>query len=145
MDMEGDEYLSHLHYTYCTMNYILKFKVTETLFTVSFYVINVKLYWVLVSYILRWTPPPPPLPHSTARSGDWKLVPPLGNKKHFVGPCWCCVFYPSGMLKSSSKLVPTPQFWILIRRTVLKGQCHEICCFWFFFMNQFPPSPRVFH
>jgi hypothetical protein len=23
------------------------------------------------------------------------------------------------MLKSSSKLVPTPQFWILIRRTVL--------------------------
>ena len=27
----------------------------------------------------------------------------------------------------------------------LKGQCHEIFCFWFFFMNQFPPSPRVFH
>ncbi len=21
-----------------------------------------------------------------------------------------------------------------------KGQCHEIFCFWFFFMNQFPPS-----
>ncbi len=27
----------------------------------------------------------------------------------------------------------------------LKGQCHEIFCFWFFFMNQFPPSPRVSH
>jgi hypothetical protein len=27
----------------------------------------------------------------------------------------------------------------------LKGQCHEIFCFWFFFMNQFPPSSRVFH
>ncbi len=27
----------------------------------------------------------------------------------------------------------------------LKKQCHEIFCFWFFFMNQFPPSPRVFH
>ncbi len=30
------------------------------------------------------------------------------------------------------------------RQTGLKGQCHEIFCFWFFFMNQFPPSPRVF-
>jgi hypothetical protein len=27
----------------------------------------------------------------------------------------------------------------------LKGQCHEMFCFWLFFMNQFPPSPRVFH
>jgi hypothetical protein len=27
----------------------------------------------------------------------------------------------------------------------LKGQCHEIFCFWFLFMNQFPPSSRVFH
>ncbi len=27
----------------------------------------------------------------------------------------------------------------------LKGQCHEIFCFWFFFINQFPPSPRVSH
>jgi hypothetical protein len=27
----------------------------------------------------------------------------------------------------------------------LKGQCHEIFFFWFFFINQFPPSPRVFH
>ncbi len=26
----------------------------------------------------------------------------------------------------------------------LKGQCHEIFCFWFFFMNQFPPSPWVY-
>jgi len=25
----------------------------------------------------------------------------------------------------------------------LKGQCHEIFCSWFFFVNQFPPSPRV--
>ncbi len=24
----------------------------------------------------------------------------------------------------------------------LKGQCHEIFCFWFFFMNQFPPAPE---
>ncbi len=23
----------------------------------------------------------------------------------------------------------------------LKGQCQEIFCFWFFFMNQFPPKP----
>jgi hypothetical protein len=27
----------------------------------------------------------------------------------------------------------------------LKGQCHEIFFFWFFFMNQFHPCPRVFH
>jgi hypothetical protein len=27
----------------------------------------------------------------------------------------------------------------------LKGQCHEFFCFWFFFINQFPPSPRVSH
>jgi hypothetical protein len=27
--------------------------------------------------------------------------------------------------------------------SLLKGQCHEIFCYWFFFMNQFPPSPRV--
>jgi hypothetical protein len=27
----------------------------------------------------------------------------------------------------------------------LKGQSHEIFCLWFFFMNQFPPSPSVFH
>ncbi len=24
----------------------------------------------------------------------------------------------------------------------LKGHCHEIFCFWFFFMNQFPPAPE---
>ncbi len=24
----------------------------------------------------------------------------------------------------------------------LKGQCHEIFCFWCFFMNQFPPAPE---
>jgi hypothetical protein len=24
----------------------------------------------------------------------------------------------------------------------LKGQCHEIFCFWFFFMNQIPPAPE---
>ncbi len=24
----------------------------------------------------------------------------------------------------------------------LKGQCHKIFCFWFFFMKQFPPAPR---
>ncbi len=29
-------------------------------------------------------------------------------------------------------------FQILSR---LKGQCHEFFCFWFFFMNQFSPSP----
>ncbi len=27
----------------------------------------------------------------------------------------------------------------------LKGQCNKIFCFWFFFTNQFPPSPRVSH
>jgi hypothetical protein len=27
----------------------------------------------------------------------------------------------------------------------LKGQCHEIFLLLVFFMNQFPPSPRVFH
>ncbi len=30
----------------------------------------------------------------------------------------------------------------MVRRSK-KGQCHEIFCFWFFFMGQFPPSPRV--
>ncbi len=27
----------------------------------------------------------------------------------------------------------------------LKGQCHKIFRLWFFFINQFPPSPRVSH
>jgi hypothetical protein len=26
--------------------------------------------------------------------------------------------------------------------TLLKGQCHEICCFWFFSWISFPPSPE---
>ncbi len=37
------------------------------------------------------------------------------------------------------------KFWFRIRvHTTLKGQCHEIFCFWFF-SNQFPPSPWVYH
>jgi hypothetical protein len=59
------------------MNYIVKFKVTETLFTVSFYVINVKLYWVFVSSILRWTPPPPsPTPPPGPEIENWSPPPP---------------------------------------------------------------------
>jgi hypothetical protein len=33
---------------------------------------------------------------------------------------------------------------ILLALRRLKGQCHEIFCFWFFY-EQFSPSPRVFH
>ncbi len=29
--------------------------------------------------------------------------------------------------------------------SAIKGQCHEIFNFWFFFMNQFPPSTWVYH
>jgi hypothetical protein len=31
---------------------------------------------------------------------------------------------------------------IVAEKSALKGQCHEIFCFWFFFMNQFPPQPQ---
>ncbi len=31
------------------------------------------------------------------------------------------------------------------RRGTLKGQCHEIFCFWFFHESVSPPSPRVSH
>ncbi len=34
--------------------------------------------------------------------------------------------------------------WYCWRMSYLKGQCHEIFCFWFISWISFPPSPRVF-
>ncbi len=46
----------------------------------------------------------------------------------------------TGYSKLTDKL-PT----VCIQSNTLKGQCHEIFDFWFFFMNQFPPIPWVYH
>jgi hypothetical protein len=44
------------------------------------------------------------------------------------------------LLLLASLLFLTPGLLLVSLLVLLKGQCHEI-----FFMNQFPPSPRVFH
>ncbi len=37
---------------------------------------------------------------------------------------------------------PQPQFHIHVSLSHLKGQCHEIFCFWFFPWISFPPAPE---
>ncbi len=69
----------------------------------------------------------------------------LSSRRKFSHGLWC----GSGIFKArdldmtfikGTNHVRTENFEIILP---LKGQCHEIFCFWFFSWISFPPRPRV--
>jgi hypothetical protein len=70
------------------------------------------------------------------------LIGPASDPPHPQGP-----LLKNNPLSHSSLLVPARNELPRgieceqMEAVALKGRCHEIFDFWFFFMNQFPPSP----
>ncbi len=77
--------------------------------------------------------------------GSWFLsIPDPGSR--FPDPTtatkekWGKIFFPT--LYCSHKYHPKKLFWTGKKNLSLKGQCHEIFCFWFFSWISFPPAPK---
>jgi hypothetical protein len=81
------------------------------------------------------TPPPPsPTPHHAYSDTPPTLPRPLEPTPRQQHPTTEPATATVNMYK-----------YILFRNGTLKGTVSRDFCFWFLFMNQFPPSPRVFH